>query len=81
MIHICVGCGEIDRRSPPLVVMPRMILNYRSEIVCEPCKVLLEECLLKRWSQWLLEKSTSWKPIAAAVDSMKNHERTRTQGS
>lgn len=79
MIHICVGCGVIDRHSPPLVVMPRMILNYRSEIICEPCKVLLEEHLMKKWSQWLLERSKTWRPIAKTLDSMKgNHERTRS---
>ena len=66
-----MGCGEIDRRSPPLVVMPRMILNTRSEILCEPCKVRLEEYLLKKWSQWLSERSSMWKPIVRATDSMK----------
>jgi hypothetical protein len=70
MIHVCVGCKEIDRTSPPQKVMPRMILNYKLEVICEPCKKSLENHLLDHWASWVKVQDDSLSTISV-VDLMR----------
>ena len=56
MSYTCGGCGRTDHKSPPDDVMPRMVLSYRSEILCESCKISLEEHLLLRWAKWMIDR-------------------------
>ncbi len=56
MTYECVGCGQVDKNSPPTNVMPRIILGHSTQIVCSSCKQDLEEYLGRQLSRWCSER-------------------------
>lgn len=60
MNYQCHGCHKQgDSQSPLGDVYPRMIFNWKSEILCSACKTSLEQALEKTWGNWLKHKDPS----------------------
>ncbi len=56
MTYKCVGCGQVDKQSPPTKVMPRIVLGHSTQNICGPCKEDLERYLGRQLRQWCSER-------------------------
>lgn len=52
MTHKCVGCGDLDLENPPTKVMPRVIAGRGTEVMCAPCKAVVEMYLGTAFMEW-----------------------------
>lgn len=54
MNYECQGCGKQGEVKGGLLgeVYPRMVFNWRSEVLCSSCKIRLEGWLTDKWREW-----------------------------
>lgn len=55
-MYICCGCGKKDQEKAGSLgdVYPRMIFNWKSEVLCGSCKTRLEGWLTEKWREWFV---------------------------
>jgi hypothetical protein len=68
MTYECRGCGKKDDAGQGRLedVYPRMVFNWKSEILCASCKARLETWLTDKWREWFklqLQNSSERKQV------------------
>ena len=54
MKYECRGCGKRDGGKNGFLgdIYPRMVFNWKSEVLCGSCKTRLETWLTDKWREW-----------------------------